>query len=345
MEVKISSLTEKLLPSGLREMANTYESIRNKMDKTQMNYDDIEKVAVKAGVPPTGLGSVEIKKGLWSYIGGGFFIRVFPENYTTTNLEIYRPGHFLVKKDDKGRIISYSRGPQTVTIEYDDEPGADIAVNTGHPTIPVWRIRRFAYANSEKNISEEVLNKGWLLRGSQDDLDHTFAAAASTSSTVAVVNAHGHGPFIETNSFAADQTDQTKQPINWSDLYARYKDAKSKYNDAKEAVDWAKRLDEAGKLKDYDEYLNEKAAQERIDKGLKAALNPTDFKKKADWIYDLLKMDRDLMYWIDCQLAGTCSDNNDPANPNLPTKVGQPGDSGAQRLGLSPVKKLPVYKP
>jgi hypothetical protein len=325
MQFKIDHVAEKMVPASLKDMVDTYATLRSKMDKAQMDYDDIEKVAVKAGVPPTGLGSVDIKEGVWSYIGNGFYIRVYPRNYATTDLEIYRPGSFIVKKDNKDRITSFTRGPETVTIEYDDDPGADLYTSEGHPSIPIWRFKRFVYANSEKGINEEIRNKGWILRGSLTDMSGYFAAVQLPAS-------HHGGPYI---SLSPVLPEQKKETISWSDLYARYKEASRRYRQAKEATDWANRIEDAGKLKNYDDYLNEKAAQQRIDAGVKAALNPTNFKGKSDWIYDLIKMDRDLMYWIDCQLAGSCNDSNDPAKPDLPTKVGQPGNSGAQRLGLS----------
>ncbi|MBN9299169.1 MAG: hypothetical protein J0I41_19365 [Filimonas sp.] len=343
MEVKISSLTEKLVPGSVKDMLNTYELLRSKMNKAQMNYDDIEKVAVKAGIPPTGLGTVEIKKGLWSYIGNGFFIRVYPQSYSTTDIEIYRPGYFVVKKDDKGRITSFTRGTESVTIEYDDTQGADIATNAGHPSIPVWRFRKFTYVNTAKGISEEIRNKGWILRGTTDELDRSFATVISEASVTDIYAARG--PYYSEETTAKNMYHgDSKESINWGDLYNRYKDAQSKYKNAKDAVEWAERINNADKIKNHDEYLSEKAAQERITKGLKAASNPTDFKNKAAWIADLLKMNRDLMYWIDCQLAGTCNNNNDPSTPDLPSNVGQPGDAAAQRLGLSPVKKSPMYK-
>jgi hypothetical protein len=331
LQVKISHITEKFVPGPLKDMVETYQSLRNKMDKAQMNYDEIENVAVKAGVPPTGLGSLNIRQGLWSYVGNGFFIRVFPRNYTTTDLEIYRPGHFSVQKDSRNRIVSFERAGEKVTIEYDDSPGADLFTSKGHPPIPIWRFRRFTYTNSDKNTSEEISNKGWVLRGSFDELNNAFAAAEKTA-------IQPGAPFAE-ESGDDQQPLQTKQPINWDDVYARYQLAKQRYGQAKEAADWAKRLNDINKLRDYDEYLNEKAAQQRVDAGIKAASNPTDFKGKSDWLYDLMKMDRDLMYYIDCSLAGTCSDSNDPASPDLTSKVGQPGNSSAQRLGLSPYVK------
>ena len=330
MQVKVSHLTEKLVPASLKDMVETYQSLRNKMDQAQMNYDDIEKVAVKAGVPPTGLGSVEIKQGLWSYIGNGFYIRVFPRNYTTTDLEIYRPGNFSVLKDPKGRIISFERAGEKVSIEYDDDPGADVFTSKEHPPVPIWRFKHITYANRDKGTSGEISNKGWILRGPLSELSNSFASIEKPAAQPAA-------PFVEEEDEA--QPVQTKETISWSDVYARYQTARQQYGQAKETVDWANRLNDADKLRDYDEYLNEKAAQQRIEAGLKAAANPTDFKKKADWIYDLLKMDRDLMYYIDCSLAGKCNDSNDPASPDLTSKVGQPGNSSAQRLGLSPYVK------
>jgi len=312
MQVKISHITEKLVPGPLKDMADTYQSLRNKMNKAQMNYDDIEKVAVKAGVPPTGLGSLEIKEGLWSYIGNGFYIRVYPRNYTTTDLEIYRPGNFTLKKDGKDRIVSFARGTEQVTIEYDDGPGADLLVSKGHPSIPIWRFKRCVYTNGELGISEEIKNKGWVLRGPVTGIMGDFAVAL---------------PY------------QTRENISWDEVVARYKEAKSRYDEVKDGIELAKKINDADKIQNYDEYLNEKAVQEQIYAGLKAASNPASLKGKSNWIHHLLKMDRDLMYWIDCQLAGSCNNSNDPATPDLPTKVGQPGNSGAQRLGLSPFIK------
>ncbi len=105
MQIDFGKMKNKVLPEKVQHLMDTYASLRNKMQSAQMKYDEIEAIAVKKGIPPLGFGSKEISKGIWSYIGNGFYLRAFPRGYATTDIELYRPSKFDIKKDKSNRII------------------------------------------------------------------------------------------------------------------------------------------------------------------------------------------------------------------------------------------------
>jgi|GEM_PF-3467639 len=59
-----------------------------------------------------------------------------------------------------------------------------------------------------------------------------------------------------------------------------------------------------------------------------------------DWIRDHLSMVMDFYFYSICKLRGDdCQSDDEPRKPGLPDYVAQPGNTNAQRLGLSEFKK------
>jgi hypothetical protein len=344
MEVNVNDYADKLIPSQFKSLSGTYASLRDKMNSSQMKYDDIEKIAVKSGIPPTGLGSKEIKAGLWSYIGNGFYLRAYPQSYPTTNIELYRPAVLAVTRDDKNRISTFSKDGNKVSIEYDDSEGADVFKSNGHPDIPVWRFKKITFQGKDSSQIHPIACKGWILRGSKSDLDRAFAATKPEEADVAGSGlteerplTGQHGPLMNVTKYNDNQSDNGNEPT-YDDARSKYSGYKELYEELKTAYEWLERAGEADDIKNPDEYLNQAAANKQVADGLKAAVKPTDFNDKSMWISDLMKMDRDLAYYITCQLQGSCDNSNDPKKPDLPSHPAQPGNSSMQRLGLSPYK-------
>jgi hypothetical protein len=151
-----------IMPDDIKKVAKYYQDFRNTLTNPSSTYDDIERNAMLGGLLPDDLNSKYIQKGNWAYIGNGFFARAYPEHYSTTYLELYKPPKPVFIKDTIGRVISIDSYGYKVDIVYDDEPGREILSISGKPDLPIWRFKslKFTWNGNEKLIE----NKGWIIK-------------------------------------------------------------------------------------------------------------------------------------------------------------------------------------
>ena len=97
------------LPPQVRELLETQGALRNLLANPQARFAEIERLAVRYGMPP-GNGT-DIPRGRWSSHPSGAFVRYLPESYSTTTMEIYVPPE---------------AGAVNRPVEFD--PGGDVAV-------------------------------------------------------------------------------------------------------------------------------------------------------------------------------------------------------------------------
>ena len=323
MEVNVGKLAGKAVPADLKEIAQTYESLRDKMQSSQMKYDEIEEIAVRTGAPPLGFGSKVINTSVWSYIGDGFYLKASPRGYPRTDIEIYRPAKPEVVHDSKKRISSYRYDGYSVEIVYNDLPGQDQFMVEGR-TVPVWRIKSYRLKGPKPGQSLEVSADQWFYRGSMAEF-----AVLVKNEPMAAGSVRG-GPSI-------DDALQIPADPTWQEIRERYNRTKKWIDRYKETKGYIEEYEDIKNPPDLEEYTNEAAVNENIYEGLKAALNPIDKKGQSDWIRKNLRMTLDMMFRAICQMNGGCSDN-DPRRPNLPSHPAQPGNTSKQRIGLSPYK-------
>jgi len=119
MEVDLNKVVYDLLPSDVQNIINYYGELRGKLSDVNSTYEDIEKVAVKTGIAPLGKGSKNIEAGTWTSIGDRVYMRVFPENYKKSNIEIYIPAEVKIDKDSKGNITVMDNGSYRIEYTYD----------------------------------------------------------------------------------------------------------------------------------------------------------------------------------------------------------------------------------
>jgi hypothetical protein len=167
--LEISTVPEEialdLLPNEVQDKIAFYRDIRKRLTNPSSNYRDVEDLAIRQGVPPSSLNKKNIQPGNWALIDNGFYIRIDPWSYPTTEIEIYRPMVVNVGKDDKNRVVSLEEGGYKIEVTYNDEPGADIYSPPGKPDYPIWRFKTLKL--SGPNAGEELTleNKGWIVRG------------------------------------------------------------------------------------------------------------------------------------------------------------------------------------
>jgi hypothetical protein len=96
-------------PAPLRAVLQAEAQLRQMLTQPGTPYDQLERVAVLAGMAPMGEGSKAVPSGRWSLHPDGYYVRYIPYGYTNTVVQIWVP-----------------QGSPAVGIEYD--PATHIAV-------------------------------------------------------------------------------------------------------------------------------------------------------------------------------------------------------------------------
>ncbi len=165
LSVDLKNIAFDLMPDDVKKTAKFYDDFRKKLTNPASSYADIEQTAMLGGLLPDDLNSKHVKKGLWSYIGNGFYARAFPQHYSTTYLELYKPADVNIIEDGKERVTSLECRGFRIDMAYDDEPGRDILSIPGKPDLPIWRLKLIRLSGTGVENEVVIENKGWLIRG------------------------------------------------------------------------------------------------------------------------------------------------------------------------------------
>lgn len=79
------------MPPLLKQVFQAEAQLRQLMMTPGTPYEQMERVAVLAGVAPLGAGSREVPRGRWSLHPDGYYIRYVPYSYTNTLVQIWVP--------------------------------------------------------------------------------------------------------------------------------------------------------------------------------------------------------------------------------------------------------------
>ncbi len=108
------------LPPQTQRVFEAERQLRNAMSGN-VSYGELERIAVLTGEPLPGKDDRSVPSGRWSYNPEGYFARFYPENYSTTQMDIYIPENIRVERDAQNRIIAISAAKsKRLVIEYDD---------------------------------------------------------------------------------------------------------------------------------------------------------------------------------------------------------------------------------
>jgi len=79
------------MPPLLRQVFQAEAQLRQLMMQPGTPYDQLERVAVLAGMAPMGEGSRAVPSGRWSLHPDGYYVRYLPSGYTNTVVQIWVP--------------------------------------------------------------------------------------------------------------------------------------------------------------------------------------------------------------------------------------------------------------
>jgi len=302
LSIGISDVPLDLLPDEVRSTAKFYKDLRGKITDPSSSFEEIESMAVLSGEAPSDMLKKQIDPGNWAYIGDGFYMRMMPEGYQKSILELYRPQAVNVTRDDKGRITMFEKNGDKIEVSYIDEPGSDVIKADDGKFYPIYRFKSVKFTGTNTGEEEIIEDFGWMIRGDGKEMKNV----------------------TEYKSYPQDPT------------AALYKARLTTANDFfKKMAKYRKDSNNPGKGSqpgNMDEFNADKHMKDAMD----AVKNPTDFKKKGNWISRHLDFVKD---WWNCssnQLAGSSCDNDDtPRKPNPNKKTAAPGNTKGQRIAPS----------
>jgi hypothetical protein len=301
LSVGIKDLPYDLLPSEVKETAKFYKDLRSKITNPSSNFEEVERMAVLPGDPPSNLLKKNVNPGNWAYVGNGFYMRIMPEYYTKSILEVYRPGMVNVSRDELKRLTSIELDGYKTEISYQDEPGSDVLFVDGK-YFPVYRFKSLKFTGTNPGEEYLIENTGWMIRGDGKELKN-----------ISAYKNYPQDPSL------AGYNERLNAANDYFKKLAKYKNDKNTPGKGSE-------MDISG---DFD-------ADKSMHDGMKAAMNPEDFKGKGKWI---AKNVEHTTNWWNCAsnvlAGGSCDDNNEPKKFNPEKDAGAPGNTGGQRIAPS----------
>jgi hypothetical protein len=79
------------LPPLVKQVFQAEAQLRQMLTNPGTPYDQLERVAVLAGMAPMGEGSRAVPSGRWSLHPDGYYVRYLPSSYTNTVVQIWVP--------------------------------------------------------------------------------------------------------------------------------------------------------------------------------------------------------------------------------------------------------------
>jgi len=157
------------VPSPVRRVLEAEARLRRMLTKGTTTYEELERVAVLHGVPPPEKGDREVPRGRWSYNPEGYFVRYFPRGYTRTQIQVYVPEVFQIKRDKKGRIILITDHYGN-RIETDYDNSIESLAISGESSLKGYAFRLIRFERNDpdnpgKKLRIEWKNSGWTFCG------------------------------------------------------------------------------------------------------------------------------------------------------------------------------------
>ena len=79
------------LPQGVKSVIEAENKLRGMLTSANSSFEEMERVAVLAGMAPVGEGSRTIPSGRWSRHPDGYYVHYLPYGYSYTVTEIWVP--------------------------------------------------------------------------------------------------------------------------------------------------------------------------------------------------------------------------------------------------------------
>ncbi len=91
---------EKRLPQDIISIRDKLNRLKEVIQNAQATYQELEGIAIKLGKPPISENMLDVSEGTWSQISNDYFIRIFPDDYTRTRMQVYVRDNTPTKRKD-----------------------------------------------------------------------------------------------------------------------------------------------------------------------------------------------------------------------------------------------------
>lgn len=79
------------VPGPVRQVIQAEAQLRQMMTTPGTSFEELERVAVLAGMAPMGEGSRAVPSGRWSLHPDGYYVRYIPSGYSSTRVQVWVP--------------------------------------------------------------------------------------------------------------------------------------------------------------------------------------------------------------------------------------------------------------
>ncbi|MDD5361490.1 MAG: hypothetical protein PHN88_05115 [Ignavibacteria bacterium] len=287
-----------VMPDDIKQIAQFYKDFRARLTNPNITYNEVESMAMVNGVLPEDPFSKYVEKGLWAYLGDGFYGRGMPQSYPRTIFEVYRPVKINSTRDSKGRLSVLENDGNKIEIIYDDEQGRDVISFGSNGDYPIWRIKSIKLTGTNPGEEYSLDNSGWMIKDK--------GLKIKTSGQGLKDGVAGDDPAYGDYTF---RMNNGKNALKNYDDYMNEKKMKP--------------------LKDkQDEYWADYNTME----GLKVATNPLNKKGQMGWIEKNLKMVTEWWNTASSSLAGEESPDNGKKKVDIRKTPAVPATNGMQRI-------------
>jgi len=296
------------LPQPLQTLLETEARLRDLL-ATGASYAEQAAAAVPDREPDPTPNDRDIPAGRWS-MSGSYLLRLHPEGYARTRVDIVLPEATDVVRDDRGRITSLRGADGFATeVEYDDQVAP--LVIPGEPDLRGYPFRRVTarLRVDGRDESFTIEREGWTFAGRMTGNGEVEDMAARDADVATGASGPSAAPRAQARGSSS-----------------RYADAASRYKDAKRQMDKYK----APSQKDVDNLSDTGHYQ----KGVKAALG-SSADAKAKWLDNHFTRLARAAAYIACRLAGGCDPDEPKGKTFKPGGAATPGKNGSQLVGIS----------
>jgi len=144
------------------------DRVRSVLAHARATYEELERVVLRAGAAPAPEDLPAVEAGEWSLVGNGCLVRVFPQGYSRTRVQVYvpEPEDLYIERDDEGRVVRLGvRDGIDVELTY---AGGREAVLDGGDAVPAWSFERVEFTGHDPVAGEETTvvadGSGWVAK-------------------------------------------------------------------------------------------------------------------------------------------------------------------------------------
>jgi hypothetical protein len=305
------------IPAEVYKVFEAERNLRSLYNSAGTTYEQLERQAVLAGVAPASEMIRPVSRARWSFHPGGYFIRLFPQGYSSTRVDVYLPIKVEAAADELGRIKSLS---------YEGIHKAEFIYARQTPTID-------GKLNSSGIIEIKVFQAGFPQMVS-------FKPAQSLNTGFAAKDFSFNSTTVTEGTQLAEYAKLFNEPKG---LLTLDLDATSKTNlfnlaNLAQAVDAIPAQSIDVDLRSYIRYMIDEAYNYSLFKNLsiknpRAQLNTelgdAQVKNSGPFVKKEKEANEDVLYREDEFTS------HDPGVLNFPSTVATPANRASQRIGVS----------